>query len=321
MTANQFQSALASAMNDFVAFKQLEGYQYAAGSVKHLQAFDRFLVECGFDKPYLTTEILQAYLADATRWQPSTQGSRLASVRVFCRYLRQHHPQSPLLRPTPKKKKRRPARYYLYEDAEIALLRQAAAKLRPLSSLRPHTYHTLIGLLYVTGIRIDEALSLDLTDVGLDDKLLTVRQGKFGKDRLLPLTDSTVEALRAYLEVRKTFGFTDQADPFFVSRAGQRLPYSTAADNFHRLIQRCGIGPDPPRAPRLHDRRHTFASRGLRKWYREGKDVNAMLPRLATYMGHVDIKYTEVYLHVCGEVLAHANRRFQDAFPLQMQAE
>ena len=318
MTTNRFQSALASALNDFVAFKQLEGYQYV-GSVKHLQAFDRFLVQSSFDKPYLTTDILQAYVAHAARWQPSSQDSRLASLRVFSRYLQQHHPQSPLLRPVPKNKKRRLARYYLYEDAEMRLLMQAATELPPLSSLRPHTYHTLIGLLYGTGIRIDEALSLDLADVRLDDKLLGVRQGKFGKERLLPLTDSTVEALRTYLKVRKAFGFTDGADPFFLSRAGQRLPYRTAADNFSRLIQRCGIGPEPPRAPRLHDLRHTFASRCLRKWYREGKDVNAMLPILATYMGHVDIQYTEVYLHVCGEVLAHVNRRFQDAFPLQIQ--
>ena len=103
MTTNRFQSPLASAMNDFVAFKQLEGYQYVH-SARHLRAFDRFLLQNGFDKPYLTTDILQAYVAYTARWQSSTQGTRLSILRVFSRYLQQHHPQSQLLRQPPRKK-------------------------------------------------------------------------------------------------------------------------------------------------------------------------------------------------------------------------
>jgi len=317
MTPYTFQSHLASRMNDFVAFKRLQGYDYIHPP-KHLWPFDRFLADQEFDKLYLTSDIVNAYLSQTPSLAPGTRYTRLSVLRQFSRYLQQCEPQSYALGTLPVKRPNLP-HYYLYDNAELQTLMHATGDLSPTSSLRPHTYYTLIGTLYTTGLRIDEALSLNLHDVRLDEKLLDVRLGKFAKARLLPLADSTVDALHAYQDLRRACHSSRGCDPFFISRWGRRLKYRTVARTFRKLTEREGIGAQADQPPRLHDLRHTFATRCLLKWYREGKDVNAMLPLLATYMGHVSIQHTLVYLHLSSQVLAEAKTQFQQAFPLQIQ--
>ena len=312
MNTNRFYSHLACQREDFVTFKQLQGYTYT-GPAKHLRAFDRFLAEQPFDQPYLTLELDDAYFAHTKALSPNTRRIRLSIAREFSRHLHQREPESHVLRKRPGNGSALP-RFYLYEEAEIAALMQAARRLSPATALRPHTHSVLLGLLAVTGLRIDEALTLDLYDLACDDKLLSVRHGKFGKDRLLPLADSTVHALRAYLKHRLDFGLRAPTDPLFLSGRGRRLSYSTALKTFNTLLQQEGIGVHRPQAPRLHDLRHTCATRTLLKWYQEGRDVNAMLPVLATDLGHVSIASTQLYLHVCSQLLAEANTRFQNAF-------
>ena len=283
----------------------------------NVRRHNRFLADQGFEKPYLTPDIVKAYLAQTQSLAPGTRYTRLSVLRQFSRYLHQLEPESHLLGQLPVKRPNL-LHYYLYDD-ELQTLMHATRNLSPASSLRSHTYYTLIGLLYTTGLRIDEALSLDLRDVRLEEKLLDVRLGEFAKARLLPLADSTVDALHAYEDLRRACHSTRASEPFFISRWGRRLKYRTVARTFKKLIARGGIGAraDPP--PRLHHLRHTFATRCLLKWYREGKDVNAMLPTLATYMGHASIEHTLVYLHLSSQVLAEAKTQFQQAFPLQIQ--
>ena len=202
-------------------------------------------------------------------------------------------------------------RFYLYDDHEIQALTQQARGLRPAQSLRPHTYTTLIGLLAATGLRIQEGLALDLGDLNQDDHLLLVRRGKFGKDRLLPLTESTAHALQDDLQRRQALGHTAPTDPLFLSRFGRRFLYRTVAHTFRQLVEHTGVGQTASHPPRLHDLRHTFPTQCLLRWYRQGHDVNAKLPLLVTYMGHVSIESTHVYLHASDQILAQANQRFE----------
>lgn len=315
MIPTTFRSILASHMNDFVAFKRLQGYDYAV-QAKQLSYFDRFLAGRHFEQPYLTADCVNAYIKHTESFRRNTRYSRLSIVREFSFYLLQLSLESYLLRDVPVKRPNLP-RYYLYDDTEILSLLQAARNLHPPSSIRPHTYYTLIGLLAVSGLRINEALSLDIGDIDLRDKLLVIRKGKFAKERILPFNDSTAQALHFYQRHRLAFGMTDSTDPFFVTRFGRRLSYANTSYNFRNLVQRCGIGCDSPEPPRLHDLRHSFATKCLIKWYREGQNVNAKLPILATYMGHVSIESTQIYLHVCSTLLAEAKVRFQNAFQLQ----
>jgi integrase/recombinase XerD len=179
----------------------------------------------------------------------------------------------------------------------------AAARSFP-SPLRAATFETLVGLLAVTGLRIGEALRLDRDDVDLSDGVLLVRVSKFGKSREVPLHASTVDALAAYARGRDRLCPHPVVPAFFVSTAGTRLLYCGAHLAWLELVRRAGLKPRSGTCrPRPHDLRHSFAVRTLLDWYREGADVQARMPALSTYLGHVHPAHTYWYLSAAPELL------------------
>jgi integrase len=197
---------------------------------------------------------------------------------------------------------------YLYSDTEIRALITAAGTLQP--GFRAATYQTLIGLLAVSGIRISEAIALDTDDLDTSGGLLLVRQTKFGKDRLVPLHPSTTRALAGYLNQRDRQHPHPRCPALLVSTAGTRLHHSNIGLVFNRLTTQIGIVARSANCrPRIHDVRHSFAVATLTDWYRNGVDVPAMMPRLATYLGHTDPKNTFWYLSAAPELMALAGQR------------
>lgn len=200
---------------------------------------------------------------------------------------------------------------YLYSGADIAALITAAASLR--FPLRVTTYQTLIGLLAVTGMRIGEAIRLDGGDLDLVGGVLTVRQSKFGKSRLLPLHPTTTDALRGYLQRRDRLHPQPSTPAVFISPAGTRLAYCNVQATFARLARRAGLQPRSASCrPRIHDLRHSFAVASLLDAYASGQDGQARLTLLATYLGHVDPASTYWYLSAAPELLALAGQRLED---------
>jgi integrase/recombinase XerD len=179
--------------------------------------------------------------------------------------------------------------------------------LPPVDSLRPATTATLLGLLYTTGMRIGEALALDVGDLDCGDRILTVRKGKFGKSRALPLRESTIEALVLYLHHPLRPMGTDASAPLFVSRRRRRLADPTARLAILKSCLAAGISKP---LPRPHDFRHTFAIGRVEAWYAQGRDVNALLPTLSTFLGHVSVENTRIYLIANGTLLEQAAVRF-----------
>jgi integrase len=174
-------------------------------------------------------------------------------------------------------------------------------------SLRPATTATLLGLLYTTGLRIGEALALDVGDLDCGNRILTVRKGKFGKSRALPLRESTVEALARYVHHPLRPVGTDASAPLFVSCRRRRLSYPAVSTALCKACLAAGISKP---LPRPHDFRHTFAVGRVEAWYTEGRDVNALLPTLSTYLGHVSVENTRLYLIANGTLLEQAAARF-----------
>ena len=192
---------------------------------------------------------------------------------------------------------------------EVGLMLAAARQLSPQGSLRPATAATLIGLLYSTGIRIAEALALDVGDLDRCDRLLTIRKGKFGKSRALPLRQSVSEALAGYLDHPRRPVGTKATDPLFVSRRRRRLAYPAARSAIATVCHQAEIA-DPH--PRPHDFRHTFAVNRVAAWYQEGRNVNALLPAMSTYLGHVSVENTRAYLIANSALLEQAAKRFAE---------
>lgn len=241
---------------------------------------------------------------DQVRW-----ARRMMVARIFARHLAVQDPRTQIPPPDLLPYRYRRVSPYLFSDAEIARLLDAAEGLRP--ALRAATWHTLIGLLAVTGLRVGEACGLDRADVDLPDLLLTVHDSKFGKHRLVPIHPSTAEALRVYAHARDR-RFPEPSPAWFLSSRGTRLDSTNLSHTFTGLLSTAGISAPPGhRRPRLADLRHRFATTTLMGWYRDGDHVAARIPRLSTYLGHVDPKSTYWYLTGTPELLARAADRLE----------
>ena len=196
------------------------------------------------------------------------------------------------------------------KSADIARLMAAARALTP--ALRAATYETLIGLLVVSGLRIGEAIGLDQTDVDGGALLVVVRHAKRGSSREVPLHETTIQALRAYAKLRDRHFPEPRSQSLFVSTRGTRICQSAVNDTFPGLVRHAGLDGRGERCrPRIHDIRHSFAVRTLLDWYQQGANVDARLPLLSSYLGHVNPASTYWYLEAAPELLAIVGKRLE----------
>lgn len=204
---------------------------------------------------------------------------------------------------------------YIYTVDELKRLLEATATLRtPHSPLRPLTMRSLLLLLYGTGMRISEAMALTLQDVDLDQRVLTVRDAKFFKTRLVPVGPRLATILADYVARRYQLPLPEgEASAFLATHTGLHLDYKRVNKLFGRLRKAAGIRREPAARyqPRIHDIRHTAASHRVLAWYRAGMDVQRLLLPLSTYLGHVDIASTQRYLSMTPELLREASLRFE----------
>jgi integrase len=189
---------------------------------------------------------------------------------------------------------------YIYTPGEIKSLLEAARRIRATYPLRRQVYTALLGLIAATGLRISEALDLLLDDV-LPDGILRIRDTKFGKTRLVPLHPTVVDALGRYLDVRRKVAATD--DHVFLSAGNARISSSMVNFTFRRILVLSGVGSGAERPPRIHDLRHSFATRALEKCENRREAVGRHFVALATYLGHADIKSTYWYLEATAELM------------------
>jgi len=205
-------------------------------------------------------------------------------------------------------------RPYILSDAEIEVLAAAAAKAPPRGTLRPIMLPALLGLLASTGLRIGEAVRLTVDDVQLavQPAHLRVLQTKFHKSRLVPVHPTTAAALAAYLQCRKELGYHALSDIVFPTERGGPLDVSPLGVWFGKLTRKLGMWPadKAARRPSLHSFRHSFAIRRLRVWHEAGADVQALLPTLSVYLGHVRPEDTYWYLTATPDLLRVAGGRF-----------
>lgn len=209
-------------------------------------------------------------------------------------------------------------RPYIYTDDDVDRL-IGAIDLLGASRIDRHSLRTLLVLLLGTGLRLSEALHLTLADVDLTQNLLVVRQSKFYKTRLVPIGPDLAQILRNYDDALPSSRHADPASPLLARANGQPLTGSGTRRAFARLRSMTGMrrNDELPNLPRLHDFRASFAVRRLTAWYRQGADVQKLLPLLSTYLGHVSIAATQVYLPLTPDLLFEACARFERYATLQ----
>lgn len=243
--------------------------------------------------------------------QPIKWAQRLSAVRAFAVYMQTIDPATEVpprdmfgarqRRPTP----------YLWSQQEICRLLQAARTLRP--PLRAATHEALFGLLAVSGVRVGEAIGLDREDVDLTAGVITIREAKFGRSRLVPLHPTAIDALRGYAVQRDRLCPRPRARKFFLSSVGTELCDHGVRKAFVKLTTELGLRNATVR-PRMHDLRHSLAVETLIRWQRSGTDIATRMPALSNYLGHVNPAGTWWYLSASPELMGLAADRLHERF-------
>ena len=272
--------------------------------------FDNFVFKKYSNFHFITREMITEYIKTKNHLSFSSKNYRLALIRGFCKYLYHKNTQNYIPEFRLIKSEKSKFKPYIFSHSEVQLILK---KLKSPSKRKINTasYVATVGLLYTTGLRVGEVCRLNLEDVDFRNKMLFIRRSKFYKSRLVPVSGSVVEVLKKYkLKRLGCFRATNQKEPFFVGVTGNRLHENLIGRQFRKAVKELGITSVLQTNPRLHDLRHTFATRTLEEIYQKGKNPEIVLPILATYMGHVDLTHTQTYLHASQELLMVASDKF-----------
>ena len=303
-------TALAKELDRYLMIRRSLGYDLGT-SERVLRRFVAFAASRG--ARYLTSDLFMAWRAEFGHADQHTWCARLGMVRQFAFWLSGVDPKNEVPPKGLIPGRYRRQRPYIYSEREIARIVREASRLPSPNGIRGLTFTTLFGLIAVTGLRVSEALSLDGGDIDWEAGVLTIRRGKAGKARLIPVSKSTIARLAAYAAKRDRL-LGKKPRSFFVTDTGGRLDDCNARYNFAVVCQRIGLRPAQRfnrhgSGPRIHDMRHTFAARTLVKWYRAGKDPDREMLKLSTYLGHTEPAHTYWYIEAVPELLELAAKR------------
>ena len=298
---------LRSELNTYLAIRRSLGFKlYSEGLL--LQHFVDFAEREG--TTHITTDLALRWASGSGDIPTKRAARRLGLVRQFARFASASDPRTivPPENLIPYRHRRIPP--YLFRDEEIRGLISAARRLPSWSGLRSHTYVTLLGLYAATGLRPGEPLRMDRDDVDLVGGVLTIRESKFGKSRLVPVHVSTLHALQRYAKLRDSVFPHPRSASFFLSERRTRLITECVGETFSKLTQEVGLAQgSSKRPPRIYDLRHRFAITTLLRWHRQSENVARRLPELSTYLGHSSVANTYWYLTATPELLRYALRR------------
>lgn len=310
-----FKSILGSDMKTYLMHKRSLGCQFDQEE-SGLRLFDRFLVERRMRRrAQIKQGVLEAFLCSRPRPRPRSYNQLLGSIGRFLRWLVAHE-RLPIMPSMPAPKRRTGTRLpFIFDGATAKRLLDSTAALRdsPTAPLRGLTYRTIFAILYGLGLRVGEVCRLCHHDIDLDRAVLVIRESKFGKTRLVPFGPRVAATLSYFL--RRKFrklrpSLPDM--PVFTFDGSKPINRHSINRVFRHLVDTLEL---PMAAgmqfPRTHDLRHSFAVGTLLRWYRCGIDPNTRLLHLSTFLGHVDISSTAVYLTMTPELLREANHRFE----------
>jgi site-specific recombinase XerD len=309
-----FQSVMGPDIEQFIAYKRALGRHYLVEE-KTLTLFDSFLAAGHVaDVSEVDADLIDRFLLSRPRPSPRSYNHLHCTVaRLFYWLVSQGR-----LDRTPVQSRPKRATYqlkpYIFDAASALRLLDVARALPDKGGTlhRGRSYHAMFAILYGLGLRVSEVCRLQIEDVEFDRRLLVIRESKFNKSRLVPFGPRMEVMLKDYLLDRERRGRLPTDAPLFSLRGGRQVNPGTVSQTFHHIVPELSLDLPPGCAPpRLHDLRHSFAVGTLLRWYRSGINPQARLLTLATFLGHVDVNSTAVYLNITMSLLQEANRRFE----------
>ncbi|HET6309693.1 MAG TPA: tyrosine-type recombinase/integrase [Candidatus Nitrosotalea sp.] len=311
-TPPKFRSFLAPVIERYLTLKTALGRRYE-NEEGMFRSLDAFLVEVNASD--LSSELFRQWASQQDRLRSGVRRAWLRNVRNLCLYRQRTEPSCFVPDSADFPLVHQYIRPYIFTDEQVGQLLTAAGTLNiRLGRLRRHVFRLGIVVLYTMGLRRGELLRLRVGDYDPEQRTLFIRPSKFHKTRLLPIADDGVAEIEHYLAARRAYrpDLTTEDAPLLWNGGKVLRTYAGTAFLivFWRLLKAAGIRKPDGRLPRIHDLRHSFAVNALLRWYREGADVQAKLPLLSTYMGHVSIVSTQYYLPFIEPLAAAASERF-----------
>lgn len=313
MSSFPFTSSLAGALTEFIEEKRAIGYRYVS-EVDWLRLFDRHLVGVGHTGSDLPRAVVQGWITKRPHESGKTHCSRVCVLRQFAQFLRRQGRDACVPDSRSGPVHRNTFKPWIFTRVQMTALLTAVDDLgHDCRAPRRHlVMPELFRVLYACGLRCSEARRLMVGDVDLGDGVLTIREGKFRQDRLVPMATGLVDRLRVYA---KALDAPSSDSAFFPAPHGGAYTKDRVYDIFRRLLRAAGISHGGRGAgPRLHDLRATFAVHRVEAWYREGADLGAKLPILSAYMGHLSLAGTQKYLRLTFAIFPDLARQFEQAY-------
>lgn len=314
MKSITFHSVFTNEIELFITHKQALGYSYNT-QIMIMKAFDTFCLNKHPDSCSLSQELLLHWVQRNKKESIGTQKIRISTIRQFTIFL-SHLGYDVYLIPNeilPSYQRYTP---YIFSTEEISALLDKIDNCQywPQNPIRQHEYSLLFRLLYCCGFRISEVCNMKLSDWDEVQGTLTVCNGKYAHERNVPLDSSLVDRTQKYCQLVHQFSSSDTY--LFPSHMGPHLTKQAVYFSFRQFLWQAGISHGGKgKGPRVHDLRHTFAVHRLKKWVEEGKDINALLPLLKTYMGHTRLRQTAYYLRMTADVFPSVISSVEDEFP------
>jgi len=304
---------------EFIAYKRNMGYGYPHPAMILIRVFSRFLAKFPIEKSILTKDLVDAFCAPNDGETVSTRKKRMSMSRQFALFLKSKGIQCYIPPEQRQKTTTDFVPYIISEEQMASIVRCADSQpFLPHASTTKAVYSMLLRLLWCCGLRVGEALQLRLEDVDIDSGVLTVRKAKYDQTRLVPISETLRGYIRAYWDGMQ---FSTKASNTFLFPNHRGEGYSRKSNSVYmkKLMLKAGVTKDGVNPPRVHDIRHSYAVRALKKMADDGVDIYCALPMLSIFMGHSDIKSTEYYLRLTGhafpDVAARMESAYADVFP------
>lgn len=315
-----FQSAFSRYFTDFVKLRRVAGLDYSSQEAL-LQKFDKYLLRTGRDDILSFGDVQNFFEVEHSEKSFGQKCRMYQVIRHFYDYLAVFFPQQPHLpigeyrrsknRPVPR----------IFTEEELALLLKESKRISRHNEIRNKTLHAAISLAVACGLRRSEIANLRLQDVNLNEHSLFINQTKFGKSRIIPIGEDLCEILRDYISFRRQQYSLVTTEKFFITMHKTGLSGSWLYQSFRELLCKLGMATSDGKNAHLHDLRHTFAVRTISHWYRAGKDVQSLLPALASYMGHEHYSNTAYYFTMTAELLGIVVDKFDSVWESEVLNE
>lgn len=294
---------LRKGIEDYVAMKRVMGFSFG-------QQESCLLRFCGFlevaNEPHITTDLAKKWALGTDKEPTYIHAKKLAAIRPFAMHWQTIEANTEVWAEDTWDIRYKRVAPYIYTQKEITAILDACLKLELDDTIRPLMFHTLFGLIASCGLRLSEALKLKIDDVDFKLGPLTIRKTKFNKIRIIPVHVNTIKALKKYWDLRQKLHPNSKIPEFFISHYDRAIKSNMAEWTFDKVAVTAGVRKESRRGARIHDFRHTFIMRTIEGWYREGKNIEELLPILSTYVGHANPGSTYWYMTLTPELMEFA---------------